>query len=119
GDIAAIPVEVHHADFEQQLVTGVRFGPVGGGQVANDDAGAATVGFADAEFKEKTCARLGNHRDHRVVAQVVGTIDVGDSYGEMGAVAILVFGELEGQACHGRAVVGESGDCMPTCTSAV
>ncbi|KZR99009.1 Uncharacterized protein APZ42_005309 [Daphnia magna] len=75
-------------------------GAVGGGQVGDDDAGAVALGLGDAEVEEEARAGLGDHRDHRVVAQVVGAIDVGDPHGQMGGVAELVFGEVQGQAGH-------------------
>ena len=54
----------------------------------------------DAELEEKTRPGLGDHRNHRVVAQVVGTIDIGDPHRQLSAVAVLVFGKLQCQTGH-------------------
>jgi hypothetical protein len=72
-----------------------RFGPVGGGQVGDDDASAVALGVAHAELEQEARAGLGNHRDHRIIAEVVGAIDIGYPHRERRRVIPLVFGEVE------------------------
>ncbi|MDT4879331.1 hypothetical protein FQZ97_1149920 [compost metagenome] len=51
-------------------------------------------------FIEVARPRLGNHRDHGVVAQVAAAIDVGGAHGENGFVAIQVLWEFQVQTGH-------------------
>ncbi len=78
----------------------MRLGAVGGRQIGDDDAGAVLAGFLDAELAQKARPRFGDHRDHRVVTQVVGGVDIGDPHGQLRAVAELVFGKIELQTGH-------------------
>lgn len=100
-DIAAVLVEIHHADLEQQRITGMGFGFVGRGKVGHDDPGAILTGLGYPVGEQEARPRLGNHRDHRIVGQMVAGVDVGDSYSELGGKAVLVFREMQGKTRHG------------------
>ena len=77
------------------------FGTVGGGQVGDDDAGAVRFNVAHAEFKQEAGARLGNHGNHGIVAEMVAGIDVRGAYRQLRGIAVLVFGKFKFQTGHG------------------
>ena len=64
GNVAAIFVQVHQADFKYQSVTGKGFTLVGGGEVGDDDAGIVLADFLDTELIEKARTGFGDHRNH-------------------------------------------------------
>jgi hypothetical protein len=93
-DVAAILVEIHDADFEAQLVSRVGFSAIGSGEIGHDDTRVHVLHILDADIEQEACAGLGNHGDHRVVAEVVRAVDIGDAHREMCRVVKLVFGKL-------------------------
>jgi hypothetical protein len=92
--VAAILVEIHDADFEAQLVSRVGFSAIGSGEIGHDDTRVHVLHILDADIEQEACAGLGNHGDHRVVAEVVRAVDIGDAHREMCRVVKLVFGKL-------------------------
>ena len=90
------------------VLAGVGFGAVHGGEVGDYDAGTAFGRFTNAVIEQKARTGLRDHRDHGIVAQVVGRVDVeklvllvrGVLFGSVIETRNAETEELQGNASH-------------------